>query len=35
MKNQKSEAGLSFLADSGVTIPKDKSEESGTLARDF
>src|SRR5262245_22046856 len=35
MRTKKSESDLSFLADSGVSIPKDKSEESASLARDF
>src|SRR5260370_28312054 len=35
MKSQKSESEMSFFADSGVSIPKDKSEESASLARDF
>jgi DNA ligase (NAD+) len=35
MKNQKSETELPIVADRGLSIPRDKSEESSSLARDF
>src|SRR5262245_1717609 len=35
MKNRKSGTEPNFFADSGISIPKDKSEEAASLARDF